>query len=259
MSEARRSIRRMAPPKRPGPLARATLTMFLLLTGTTALAQSSAYRDVQFGGKTYHLPAVEYRMWVQPYDKVREHAAFGFSAIAPTIAPATSDPEEAATWGKGTGWHREIHILVEYGNSFVSQQKQIENVFGQTESMRRLEDNLQREGRPVVRFRLLDRGDFTTLPDGCKRYQGYALTGNEIRICDDAGAPLLSICDSRTSMPLVGGRTWKLNPYCSVMENADERTQLTYSFSYDYAGKVLQIHRDLLAMLKSFRAPATHP
>ncbi len=256
MSEAHRSLRLS---ERSCPLARATLATSLLLTGTTALAQSPTYRDVQFGEKTYHLPAVGYRMWVQSYDKVREHAAFGFSAIAPAIAPATSDPEEAATWGKGTGWHRQIQILVEYGNTFVSQQKQIENAFDNTESMRRAEDSLQRQGRPVVHSRLLDQGNFITLPDGCKRYQGYALTGDEIRICDDAGAPLLAICDSRTSMPLVGGGTWTRSPYCRVMENADEKTRLTYSFSYDYADKVLQIHRDLLALLKSFRTPATHP
>jgi hypothetical protein len=49
------------------------------------------------------------------------------NAVLPDVTPASDDPAEAAKWGKGTGWRRQIFGLVEYGQNFIPEEQMLEN------------------------------------------------------------------------------------------------------------------------------------
>ena len=150
------------------------------------------YQDVQFGPTVYRIPYEKYNVGIQPYDPARDHAAFFFSLILPDLAPSTSDPAEVASWGTGTGWHRQLHILVEYGRDYISQQQQMLNAFSQSESMKKMtEDDARRAGKPVKHiFKYMTADHFDTLANGCRLYHGYAIAADTMMVCG-SGASML--------------------------------------------------------------------
>jgi hypothetical protein len=91
--------------------------------------------DVHIGDTVYHLPVAAYLMSAGPCNVTTNHVAAHFSLILPGLDPASDDPAEVANWGKGTGWHRELHILVEYikDYNFASQQQLIDDAFAVSE------------------------------------------------------------------------------------------------------------------------------
>ncbi len=220
------------------------------------LAQSQGYTDVLFGSERYHLPAANYRMWVQNYDKDRDHAAFGFSAILPDIAPATTNPAEAATWGTGTGWHREIHVLVEYGRNFIAQEQQLDNAFAFAEKLKSME-NKEKENNtrpmPPNAIKYISRDKYEIMTNGCKKYEGEGLGGNEVlQVCDEPNPMIFIECDL--------GLTHKFPyPSCKSAFNLSDKTQVTYSYGYDYFEQGQDIHHRLVELLMSFREKAPHP
>ena len=211
------------------------------------------YRDVQFESTTYRLPVDKYRIGITPFDKERDYAAFIFDAIAPNVTPSSDDPEEVAKWGKGKGWFRNLHGLVEYGWNVRMQQKTLEDRF---EDSRRFKVMIERESKDpqnaLKKWKFLDPNVYELLANGCRKYEGYFLTGNVIQVCgngDDEHMLLVScdLGDARGKVP---------SPSCSVMINIAGKTRLKYSYSYDYFDDALEIHRRLIALLNSFRIEA---
>lgn len=203
-------------------------------------------RDVRFGETIYRIPVAKYRIWSKPYATANDPPTFGFSLILPDLAPVTSDPAEVATWGKGTGWHRELHVLVQYWRDYITQQKMLENAFNDSKRMKALQDEYEKQGKKVVRSRYLDKDVYTELPDGCRRYEGYAIGGNVVQVCGEGQSLLVTKCV--TDVP---------SPGCHVAITYADKTQLTYSYGYDYADQGLAIHRKLIALLDSFRVAPT--
>jgi hypothetical protein len=237
----------------------------------------AGYRDVRFGPTVYRIPYEKYHVGIQPYDPQRDHAALVFSLILPDLAPSTSDPAEVATWGKGTGFHKELHILVEFGQDYISQEQQFQNAFEDSARMKALQDARAHDGKPMNRFRILTPEDFSSQPNGCKIYQGYMIGGDLMQVCDIGSSLLVTICDTDTAtesnriksepgaitgvlgVPIHGtilgalGLPIHVNPYCKVMINYADKTQLTYSFGYEYLEIAPEISKKLTALLDGFR------
>jgi len=206
--------------------------------------------DVAFGKTIYHLPVKLYRIGTQAYDKENDHAGFGFSAILPDVAPASSDLAEVATWGMGTGWHRELHVLVEYGREFITQEKTLENAFADSRSMKLLQDKQEKNGEKVVRFKYLDPSKFTVMNNGCKKYTGISgYLGYQPLACQTKRGLLIARCFPTTSLP----NGWKVSPHCEVMINFDKKTELSYGYSYAYLDDTVSIYEKLTDLLDSFR------
>lgn len=175
-----------------------------------------------------------------------------FSLILPDLTPSTSDPYEVAKWGTGTGFHKQLHISVEYGMNYISQEQALENAFAQSQNMKSLQDKDESEGKTIVRLKYLDRNHFRYLPNGCKQYEGYAIGGSMFEVCGHGDDLLVIGC--QTEAGLSGGR--RGFPYCKVMINYADRTQLTYSFGYEYLYYMPEIHKKLIALLDGFRLDA---
>jgi len=205
-------------------------------------------KAILLGNTRYNLPIEKYRIWIQPHDKTSDHAAFGFDAILPDVAPATSDLTEAKTWGTGTGWHRDVHVLVEYGRNFISQKQQFENAIQQSQTMKELQDTEISKGQSVARFKYIYKDNYAKLDNGCKKYEGYSIGGNVMQLCEKNGDLLVIQCHAETEI-----NNYKLSPYCTVMITIDETTQLTYSYSYSYFDLAPDIHHRLVDLITSFR------
>jgi len=147
------------------------------------------YREVYFGNVVYRLPVTKYSIGISPYNVTRDHASFGFSLILPDLSRLSSDPTEVATWGKGTGWHRELHILVEYGRDFISQQKKLDWAFDSSEQLKDADyqHNLASHPEIVNNSKFLDKSVYGTMPDGCKKYVGESLAGDVLKVCNFNG------------------------------------------------------------------------
>ena len=224
-------------------------TVALLNEVELDIAQSSpGYRDVQLGPNVFHVPYQQYHVGVptgQP-----QYPALAFSLILPELAPITSDPAEVATWGKGTGWHRELHILVQYYVNYISQQQQFDNAFQRSAEMEVLVelDPLHPHVIPI-----LSRDNFSIEQNGCKRYYGYAGIGNIMDVCGSGDLLLVAICNTDP-----GPASWHFNPYCQVMVNYADKTQLTYAFGYDYLPFLPEIQNKLTALLDSWKQPTSN-
>lgn len=218
-------------------------------TAPSAMARDNGadFEEVSFGGTVYHLPVKKYRIWVQQYDRTRDHAAFGFSTILPDLSPATSDPDEVATWGKGKGWRKEMPILVEYGWNFITQAEAIENAFNDSKRMKKLQDDDENEGKEVSRFTYLDKNIYTELQNGCRRYDGHSIAADVIQICGQGETLTVIECALGTPKHRLP------SPSCKVMFNLTDKTQVTYSYGYNYFELAPEIHKKLVALLNSFR------
>ena len=177
-------------------------------------------------------------MWVQPYSAKSDQAAFGFSLILPNLAPSTTDPAEAAQWGMGTGWHRELHILMQYGVDTASQQKIADGTFKVRDYYRPASIRHQ----PVRIQQCLDPKKYIVLPNGCRQ---YGVNGCEI----------LLECGTRESMWVT---TCKLDvpaPDCQSVIKFDNKMQLNYYYGFNFVDRNVEIHDNLIKLLKSFRVP----
>lgn len=235
------------------------VTVLIVLLGSGQSSQRRAgdvvrdgvrYRDVQFGDTIYRLPVDKYRIGITPFDKERDYAAFIFDAVAPDLTPPSDDPEEVAKWGKGKGRFRNLHGLVEYGWNVQTQQKQLEDSFEDSRRFRSHIERWSKDPQSVLRkLKFLDPNVYSTLPSGCRRYEGYFLTGNVIQVCEngDGEHMLVVSCD------LGDARGRVPSPSCKVTINIAARTRLTYSYSYEYFDSALEVHRKLISLLNSFR------
>ncbi|MDR3466573.1 MAG: hypothetical protein P4M07_11570 [Xanthobacteraceae bacterium] len=211
------------------------------------------YRDVQFGDTTYRLPVSKYMIGITPYDKERNHAAFTFDAILPDVTPASDDPEEVAKWGKGKGWFRQIHGLIEYGRNFITQERMAEEAFKYSQSLKALRDaGTKKHQELLADLKYLDPNVYTTLANGCRRYEGEALAGNIFQVCGSGDDDNMLVVECRT-----GNAHFRVpSPSCEVMINVADNTQLTYFYGYDYFERAQDIHRKVVALIKSFRIDA---
>ncbi|WP_237482529.1 hypothetical protein [Lichenibacterium dinghuense] len=228
-----------------------------IATQNRSSTQSKVFTDVYFGNVRYHLPVQTYRMWVQKYDAMKDRAAFGFSVIAPNIDPASSDPNESVNWGRGTGWHKEVHILFEYGHSLVTAQQSFEHAIKDSLQMKEFQDARERNGERRGGFKYLDPDRFELMQNGCKKYQGYAIAGNESLMCPTEDGLVYVACHPEKGMPLPNGGFWKWSPYCAVNVNVGERAALQYAFSEDYIDDFPQMHHRLINLLKSFQVSSS--
>ena len=217
--------------------------VFTIATQNQALAQTQSFTEVDFGSVRYHLPAETYRIWAQKYDPKKDRAAFGFSAIAPNVDPASADPNESANWGRGTGWHKEIHILFEYGYIFGTAQQSFDRAIKNSLLMKKMQDTDERNGKRVVRFRYLDPEQFEVMVNGCKKYEGFAIAGDETLMCPTKDGLVYVACHPEKGTTLPNGKFWKWFPYCDVHVNVGERSALTYSFGYEFISDFPEMHR----------------
>ena len=229
--------------------------VFTTATQSQALAQTQSFTDVDFGPVRYHLPVQTYRMWAQKYDPKKDRAAFGFSAIAPNVDPASSDPNESASWGRGTGWHKEIHILFEYGYRFETAQQSFDRAIKNSLQMKEMQDSDESDGKKNGRFQYLDPERFQVLANGCKKYEGDAIAGNETLMCQTEDGLVYVACHPEKGIILPNGKFWQFYPYCDVHVNVGERSALTYAFGYEFIGEFPEMHRRLVRLLKSFQVP----
>ena len=128
-----------------------------------------------------------------------------FSLILPDLAPSTSDPAEVATWGTGTGFHKELHILVEYGMNYISQEQQFENAFSQSEAMRRSSEAFDTDhGLNITQHRhFLDRNTFELQSNGCKKYVGESIFSTMLYTCRENSSIILTTCRTNVAFPHV--------------------------------------------------------
>lgn len=226
------------------------LAVVLIGAGEPSRAQSAqsapppGYRDVQFGPTTYRVPYEKYRIGIQPYDPESDYAAMVFDLILPDLAPSTSDPAEVATWGRGTGWHRQLHILVEYGRNFISEKQQFESAFSQSAEMRVSSESYDKEHRidNTKNRTFLDFNKFITEPNGCRRYIGESINSTMIEECGEGVSMFITKC--KTDVP---------SPSCHVMTNYADKTQLWYGYGESYLGLAPTIQAKIAALLDSFR------
>ncbi|MFG1478830.1 hypothetical protein V5F53_09195 [Xanthobacter sp. V4C-4] len=217
-------------------------------------ASGPAYKDVWFGRTLYRLPVRKYWIWVQQYNAERDYAAFGFDALVPDATPMADDPAEVAVWGKGQGWHRNLHVMVEYGRNLISQSQILENAFNDNNEMKiTLEKMADERGiKNIQNISFLDSSKYTLLSNGCKRYDGSFISRNIIQACGNGEELILFSCHT-----VMFGDIIKIPyPGCSVSFKLDDKVAVDYSFGYDNFDLAPDIHRNLVALLTSFRVEA---
>jgi hypothetical protein len=204
------------------------------------------HEDVQFGDTIYRLPVDKYLIGINPYNKARDHAAFTFNALLPDVTPASDDPVEATKWGKGTGWHRQIFGLVEYGRNFISPEQMLEKEFESSRDMKAFAD--KHYATTLSDLIYLDRTKFSTLPNGCRKYEGETgLNANVLQVCENGGDMVLVECATGNTHIHIP------SPSCSVHTNIADKTELTYHYGFNYFELALDIHLKLRALIESFR------
>ncbi|MFG1480934.1 hypothetical protein V5F53_20085 [Xanthobacter sp. V4C-4] len=217
-------------------------------------ASGPAYKDVWFGRTLYRLPVRKYWIWVQQYNAERDYAAFGFDALVPDATPMADDPAEVAVWGKGQGWHRNLHVMVEYGKNLISQSQMLENAFENNNTMKYLSENTAIELSVNKKYDilLLDNSKYTLLANGCKRYDGIFMGGSIIQACGDGDGMIIIQCN--TGFP--GINVKPPSPGCVVNFNLYDKTAISYAYGYDYFDLAPDIHKNIVALLTSFRVEA---
>ena len=188
--------------------------------------------------QAYRLPVKKYNMWVQPYSAKTDQAAFGFSLILPNLAPSTTDPAEVAKWGMGTGLHKELHILMQYGVDTASQQVIADGTFQVSNYYRPASIHHQ----PVKIQQCLNPKKYAVLPNGCRK---YGVDNCEILLeCGTGESMWVTTCE--LDVPFPG---------CHSALKFDHQMQLDYSYGYNFVDRNVEIHDGLLKLLKSFRVP----
>ena len=217
-------------------------------------ASGPEYKDVWFGRTLYRLPVRKYWIWVQQYNAERDHAAFGFDALVPDATPMADDPAEVAVWGKGQGWHRNLHVMVEYGKNLISQSQMLRNAFDNNNSakIRREKSANERGVKNIPNISFLDLSKYTILLNGCRRYDGLFISRNIIQECGDGEELILFSCQT----VMFGDEIKIPYPGCSVSFNIYDKVAVDYSFGYEHFDWAPEIHRNLVALLNSFRVEA---
>jgi hypothetical protein len=193
---------------------------------------------LQLGSETFHIP--------ETYVSKSHNNSLTFGLILPDLAPASSDPNEAATWGKGTGWHKLLHVLVQHYVPFISQQKIFEDALDDSERMKALQDA---DPRAFNREQIYSRDKFDIQPNGCKIYHGYSFGGDLMQTCGEGPSFFVVQCRTDPTKKII-------YPSCNVMINYDDQIQLTYTYGYDYLPLAPEIHQKLFTLLDSWKATA---
>ena len=201
----------------------------------------SSYVVLAIPGQTYRLPVRQYHMWAQPYNAKTGLAAFGFSLILPDLLPSTTDAAEAAKWGRGTGWHKELSVFLQYGVNTISQQAMANNYFESGKDLRKLfAENVYKY--PPRQFKFLNRHSYTLQSNGCRKYEGMYYYGEIVLECGTGNSMWVTTCHT-------GGSS----PYCNSRIKLDGKMSLSYSYGFNYVTDVVEIHNKLLQLLGSFR------
>jgi hypothetical protein len=138
-------------------------------------AQSGGAHDVQLGPETYRIPDA---YGVSVRQRQADYAAMTLDLVLPDLAPASSDPAETSHWGNGTGWHKQMHILVEYSSKPSNpdfQQRMLNHAFDDAE--------LEKQFPALGPF--LSRDNFTIQPNGCRVYSSDYIVGDVLQTCGD--------------------------------------------------------------------------
>ena len=204
------------------------------------------YKFVNLGSTEYRLPVKKYGIWVKPYDKRRDHAAFGFDALLPDVSPASDDPDDAKQWGTGTGWHRQVRVLVEYGRDFISQEQMLNNFLELSRGLKRVFEKDAREdsiyAKRSAEHAASINENYVTLSNGCKRYENLGIDTNLVQICKLGAQNILIGCDTKAP-----------SPGCSVHINIADKTQLTYDYGFQYLDQAILIQEHISSLLRSFQ------
>ena len=199
------------------------------------------YVLLEIPGQAYRLPVKKYNMWVHPYSAKTDQAAFGFSLILPDLAPSTTDPAEAAQWGTGTGWHRELHVFMQYEDAeLISQQQMADEDFQQSDYFRRASILHP----PIKPEKYLDPKKYTVLTNGCREYEGIFDEGQLLFECGTGDSMWVTTCE--LDVP---------SPVCQSVIKFDNKMQLNYFYGFDFVNRNVEIHDGLLKLLNSFRVP----
>ena len=201
------------------------------------------YTSLVLPDQSYRIPSKEYNVFVQQYNAKNGQAAFGFDLILPDLLPSTSDPEETAQWGNGTGWHKDLHILMQYGVDTISQKKLMEDRFKESEDLK--------NSKIFIYKQYLDPNKYTLLPNQCKKFEGEFLGGDVMIVCGNGNTMWVTTCDSSTHA--INLPSYKTSPYCQTTVKYMGKMQLTYAYGYQYIDHVVEIHNNLLKLLDSFR------
>ena len=195
------------------------------------------YELLTIPGQVYRLPVRQYNMWVQPYSAKTDQAAFGFELILPNLAPSTTDPAETAQWGNGTGWHRQLHVFMQYYVDPISQQKMADSHFEDGELYKHY-DMLH---PPMKPRKYLDPKKYTVLDNGCRKYEGTM------------PPQILLECGTGESMWVTTCQLNVPSPSCQSLVSFGHKMQLEYAYGYNFLNQNVEIHDDLIKLIKSFR------
>ena len=191
--------------------------------------------------QAYRLPVKKYNMWVQPYSAKTDQAAFGFDLILPNLAPFPTDPAETAKWPTGTGWHKDLHILMQYEDAeLISQQKMADLDFKESDYYRRASILHP----PLKPMKYLDPKKYTVLANGCRKYEGFFDEGDMLLECGSGESMWVTTC--KLDVP---------SPGCQSLVQFEHKMALDYSYGYNFVDRNVEIHDGLLKLLKSFRVP----
>ena len=192
--------------------------------------------------QAYRLPVKKYNMWVQPYSAKTDQAAFGFDLILPNLAPFPTDPAETAKWPTGTGWHKDLHILMQYEDGeLISQQQMADLDFKESGDLRRLGSL---PPPPLKPMKYLDPKKYTVLANGCRKYEGFFDGGDMLLECGSGESMWVTTC--KLDVP---------SPGCQSLVQFEHKMALDYSYGYNFVDRNVEIHDGLLKLLKSFRVP----
>jgi hypothetical protein len=123
----------------------------------------------------------------------------------------------------------------------------LENAFSESQDMKLRQDKDAKEGYLGSRFKYLDKNIYTKMQNDCKKYNGYAINSDTIQVCELDNSLLVIDCNTTEMI-----NNYKLSPSCNVRVNIGNKTQLTYSYGYDYFDKATIIHNNLIILIKSF-------
>ncbi len=199
------------------------------------------YELLTIPGQAYRLPVRKYNMWVQPYSAKTDQAAFGFDLILPNMAPSPTDPAETAQWGMGTGWHRQLHVFMQYEDAeLISQQKMADLDFKESDYYRHA--SILRP--PLKPQKYMDPKKYTVLANGCRKYEGTFNVGELLLECGTGNSMWVTTCELERPAPA-----------CQSLVNFDHKMELHYIYGFNFVDRNVEIHDGLLKLLKSFRVP----
>ncbi len=190
------------------PFSKNPLTLFgslliigLFITSIFSPAQirnTPEYTSLVLPDQSYRIPSKEYNVFVQQYNVKNGQAAFGFDLILPDLLPSTSDPEETAQWGNGTGWHKDLHILMQYGVDTIDQESLMNFYFKDSEDFKNTKIKIKTTTKTFYYRKYLDPNKYTLLPNQCKKFEGEFLGGDVMIVCGNGNSMWVTNCFTNT-------------------------------------------------------------